>query len=388
MTAWSRSEVAFLKENSRAMPIFELASALNRSSAAVSRKLQRLGLAAEKRRRKGKAWSPGEIQFLRENYQQMTSSEIAKALHRPYVSIRTKLTQLQLTEGKSLRKEWTDEEIRFLKDKSKHMSIPEMAKALNRPDTSVYKKMKRLALKIRDLKPRWSSADLNYLEMNYRNDADTIEKIAVKLDRSSEAVYYQARLQDLHRITQKEEKGETQEEDGAIPQRSGRRKKWRKEDRDFLEANYTQMTLQEIADHLGASRHTVRRHLSNLLRSSSDRKNAAQKEVGWKRKRAQKVKSLKAQIRHLSKHFSLPLSTSETKRIQTGAYSMVDLLARHPYFRTIKKANLEVLAYAILAQQYQETKGNSRLPFQLSLKHRRNVLKRRMLLRGILTDQV
>ncbi|MBP3916593.1 hypothetical protein [Clostridium sp.] len=109
--------------------------------------------------RKGAPWEEREIEFLKNNYLTLKSKEIAKVLNRTEVAVSKMKDRLGLVkrvdvfrEGMDVktfsgRKYWTEEEVEFLKNNYLNMSLNKIAETLNRTESSVEKKMLRLNLK-------------------------------------------------------------------------------------------------------------------------------------------------------------------------------------------------------------------------------------------------
>lgn len=87
-------------------------------------------------------WTEEEIKFLKENYRELESKEIAKKLNRSISSIRNKLFYLDIN-----KKKWTKKEIEFLQE---HIENTDkyLAKKLNRSIKSI--KRKKHGMKLKD----------------------------------------------------------------------------------------------------------------------------------------------------------------------------------------------------------------------------------------------
>ena len=107
-------------------------------------------------------WTLNEIQFLKDNYNKMTTKEIALKLNKTIVSIRHKKIRLKLI----IKKMWALNEIQFLKDNYNKMTTKELSKKLNRTTTAINSKLN--FLKLKRLK-KWNSDNINFLKNNYKN---------------------------------------------------------------------------------------------------------------------------------------------------------------------------------------------------------------------------
>ena len=67
-------------------------------------------------------WTLNEIQFLKDNYNKMTTKELSKKLNRTTTAINSKLNFLKL---KRLKK-WNSDNINFLKNNYKNLSNKEL----------------------------------------------------------------------------------------------------------------------------------------------------------------------------------------------------------------------------------------------------------------------
>lgn len=92
---WAKEEVDFLKDNYQSMSNEELARELGIKQKSVENKLHNLGL-KRKKIKKRHIWSKEEEQFLRDNYQSMSNSELASKLGVKKKSVANKLSHLGL----------------------------------------------------------------------------------------------------------------------------------------------------------------------------------------------------------------------------------------------------------------------------------------------------
>lgn len=97
------------------------------------------------RRARARSWSEREHEFLRANYAIKPISEIAAALRRSAVGVKSRAGVLGLKKGK--RKVWTAEEERVLRLLYPHRPTAEIAKTLNRKLHLVHQHANKLGLK-------------------------------------------------------------------------------------------------------------------------------------------------------------------------------------------------------------------------------------------------
>ncbi len=93
------------------------------------------------------AWSKSEIDFVRNNYKNMTQQQLSEKLGRTVCSVNTIITKHKLKKKKTPRP-WSDEDIDFLKNNHLTMSRKELAKALNRHKGTIGGKLCSLGLKL------------------------------------------------------------------------------------------------------------------------------------------------------------------------------------------------------------------------------------------------
>jgi hypothetical protein len=92
----------------------------------------------------GRFWEEREIDILKENYGKLTCEEIRKKflLNRTYASIKTKVTELNLT----ISKRWQDWENNFLKQNYGKIPVLEICKVLNRSYAGISQRARKLRL--------------------------------------------------------------------------------------------------------------------------------------------------------------------------------------------------------------------------------------------------
>lgn len=122
-------------------------------------------VAPEPQKRITSKWTEEEINFLKENFQHLTSREISDKLGRSWESVRGQLKRFKLTVGEELRKvrqasrkgvpsgregvtKWSEEAINYLKEHHYTKPLPEICEHLGFRYGVVYKKMRSLGLKV------------------------------------------------------------------------------------------------------------------------------------------------------------------------------------------------------------------------------------------------
>ena len=104
--SWTEDEISFLKANAGLKPRAELAEELGRTPGAVSKMANVLGLslALTPSKRKGpinpnngrKGWSEAEEKYLRDNYPELSITQLAKDLGKAKNTVRTHLKVMDL----------------------------------------------------------------------------------------------------------------------------------------------------------------------------------------------------------------------------------------------------------------------------------------------------
>lgn len=131
-------------------------------------------------------WDEEMDNFLINSYGNMTNNEISKKLKLPLHSINTRIKKLKL----STIKRYSEKEIDFIKDNYTEMSVDEMAIVLDRPISGLRTKMSELGLR----SVWWDSNDDDFLKDNYKSMS--LADIANYLNRSYQGVVH--RMSRLH----------------------------------------------------------------------------------------------------------------------------------------------------------------------------------------------
>lgn len=176
-----------------------------------------------------KNYCEDEIQFIIDNYQNMTVAEIASKLNKTNGSISNAARKLGLV--KQPHKEWTNEEIEYLKHNYGILSVKEISKTLNRTAPSINACAQKLQL-YKDVP--WTQNDEEYLRKNFTEL--THAEMATILHRTEGAV--RAKCFDLD-LYKKE-----------LP--------WTKEDLDFIRDHYMEMPTSDIAKLLNRTTNAIK----------------------------------------------------------------------------------------------------------------------------------
>lgn len=206
-----------------------------------------------------KQWTKIEDDFIKTNYDKMSTEEIARRLGRTESSIGNRIHRLKLsgrrhygrktwtkedmekpTSNKKEKpihsnKQWTKAEDDFLKTNYDKIPNKEIAQRLGRTEASIKQRSAifKLSGKIYDKRKPWTKEDINYLKENY--DKMTNKEIAKVLKRSENSVSSKAFTLRI-------------END---PSKSGLT--WEEEDINYLKNHYDKLSTKEMAENLQRS---------------------------------------------------------------------------------------------------------------------------------------
>lgn len=183
---WQPTDIDFLKANYQVLTDEELARALNRTPEAVQTKRNEIKLIKDKgfsierskktqfkkghvsvivphhlKKKRADAWTDEQVAFLKENWEQMTSKEVAAAIGRTRSATTSKALELGIKKSdeaaKALRRRligqiqrkdgWTPEQLEYLKSHWESQSAQEIAYKIGRTAASVKTRANDLGLK-------------------------------------------------------------------------------------------------------------------------------------------------------------------------------------------------------------------------------------------------
>lgn len=218
---WTKEEVEFLKNNRENLTVKELATELNRTESSVTHKLKSLNL------RVSSFWTKEEDDFLKENFLVLSYAEIAEKLNRSREAVAQHLKVLKLSRPKN---PWTDEQIAYIRENYSKKGVEQLAQEVGHSVYSIRDIIRRNHIE-KD-KYWWSEKDIQFLRKHYL--VMEYKDIGEIIGRSEQAI--RTKLNQL---------GLTKVEN------------WRKEEIDFLLDNYKDMSYEEIAEHLGRTTEAV-----------------------------------------------------------------------------------------------------------------------------------
>jgi len=233
---WSESEEQFIRDNYMEMSDSELADKLDRTKNAIrNRRNKELDLKRPQSHNgkfnQGIHWNQEKVDFLKENYHDMTGHQIAEKLNCSSNGVRDKASKLGLVKNHN----WTDYEILFINKvhhNGSNWTIQKIADYLDLTFDQVNN-----AIKTNDLsyekQRNFSEDELSFLKNNYEDLTDS--EIAEKLDR------------DPSFITDK-----------RLGLGLEKTPFWSDEEVDFIKNNWEDLSDSEIAEELDRGWHGVR----------------------------------------------------------------------------------------------------------------------------------
>ena len=174
-----------------------------------------------------------DIRFLKDNYEKLSVIQIANKLKKSKATIYKHIYKLGLHFENKIGKPWTNEEIEFLKNNYKKFTYKELAQMLNKTEKDVNGKIHGLGLSKSNNSKNWTENEINYLKEAVLTKS--YDEIQEHLGRSKSVIHNKVYELQL------------------IPNELKRNKKIKKEQADFILANYEKMTDAELAIKLNVS---------------------------------------------------------------------------------------------------------------------------------------
>jgi hypothetical protein len=147
---WTDEQINFIKSNYQDMSSRQIASALGKSLHSVQSQVYFLGL------EKNIVWTPEKKNMLKKLYAKMSPDELAQKLGCAKSSLFKQAKMIGIPRKKPL---WSKEEIAYLKQNFHKMIAAELAKRLNRPKESIYMKGKELGLGKKNTPRYWTARE-------------------------------------------------------------------------------------------------------------------------------------------------------------------------------------------------------------------------------------
>ena len=153
---YTNEEIQYIKNNFANMTIKQIAKTLNKNENSIYSAARKLGLKKQKHNK----WTDDEVVFLMENYINMTSEEISHYINHSIDAINTMRDKLKLVRNSA----WSDSEIEFLRSNFETTLFSELSKMLGRTEGAI--RAKCFDLNLFKNAP-WSDAELDFVKNNY-----------------------------------------------------------------------------------------------------------------------------------------------------------------------------------------------------------------------------
>lgn len=177
---YTQEELEYIKENYDNMTAQELSIKLNKPIGSINNATRKMGLIKQVH----KSWTSEEIEYLRNNYIKKTSEEIGKILNRSVQSVNAERDKLGLIRNE----QWNSNDIDYLINHFESMTHAEMGKNLNRTEQAVRAKCFDLNLFKKELP--WTDDETNFVK-DYYMEMKTSE-ISKILNRTTSAIELKA----------------------------------------------------------------------------------------------------------------------------------------------------------------------------------------------------
>lgn len=153
---YTEEELEYIQENYNNMTANELAAKLNKSIGSINNATRKMGLVKQPHNK----WTDAEIEFLKNNYINMTSEEISCYINHTVDAVNTMRDKLNLVRNKN----WSEDEIQFLKDNFESTLFSELSKILNRTESAI--RAKCFDLNLFKNSP-WADDEIDFIKENY-----------------------------------------------------------------------------------------------------------------------------------------------------------------------------------------------------------------------------
>ena len=177
---YTQEELEYIKENYDNMTARELSIKLNKPIGSINNATRKMGLIKQIH----KSWTSEEIEYLKNNYIEKTSEEIGKILNRSVQLVNAERDKLGLIRNE----QWNSNDIDYLINHFESMTHAEMGKNLNRTEQAVRAKCFDLNLFKKELP--WTDDETNFVK-DYYMEMKTSE-ISKILNRTISAIELKA----------------------------------------------------------------------------------------------------------------------------------------------------------------------------------------------------
>ena len=176
---YTEEEIQYIENNFANMTIKQIANKLNKKDSSVYNVVRKLGLVKQEHNK----WTDEEINFLKSNYINMTSEEISRYIKHSVDAINTMRDRLNLVRYKN----WSSEEIQFLKNNFESTLFSELSKTLCRTESAI--RAKCFELNLFKTSP-WTDDEINFVK-DYYMEMKTSD-ISKLLNRTNSAIELKA----------------------------------------------------------------------------------------------------------------------------------------------------------------------------------------------------
>lgn len=177
---YTQEELEYIKENYDNMTAQELAIKLNKPIGSINNATRKMGLIKQPH----KSWTFDEIEYLKSSYLEKTSEEIGKYLSRSVQSVNAERDKLGLVRNEA----WINKDIDYLISNFESMTHMEMGQVLNRTEQAVRAKCFELNLFKKELP--WTDDEIKFIK-DYYMEMKTSE-ISKILNRTMSAIELKA----------------------------------------------------------------------------------------------------------------------------------------------------------------------------------------------------
>ena len=174
---YTNEDLDFIQNNYQNITVKQLAAKLGKTESSIYNAVQKLGL----KKQKHKPWTEAENDFLIQNYMSMSAKDMAIQLRRTYASVNTQLARLNLV----VHKAWTEQEVDFLKNNFDKKTHKELGEILNRTEQAVRAKCFDLNLYKKEVP--WQDWEIEFILNNYREM--TKREMSKYLNRTETAIH-------------------------------------------------------------------------------------------------------------------------------------------------------------------------------------------------------
>jgi len=231
---WMEADIEFLRDNYAEMTSEEIATRMGISKSSVEMKIFKLGL----KKSNSKTWKSDEIDYLRSN-KNLTYTELAETMGVSKGSVRFQFNKLNIKKDDK-RNRWSDDEVNFLRQFGCDLTLGEISQKLHRKKELVQQKAKALSIKTKPAYFNWQQEHDDFLRMNYLNHENVW--LAKNIGVTKSSITHRLHVLELTR-----------------PEFV-----WTDDKDDFLSNNFEHHRYQWLADQLGCSKNQVKSRLRIL----------------------------------------------------------------------------------------------------------------------------